>query len=249
MALVFDTVMYFTTIETRDISPALKYFSHNTGRTAIRSILYLTPVLLNLVAETMLIHRCYLIWGSRKWVGCPLVAASALTNSIGIVGTVFFTIGINNSATQRDQDFLIVGDNLQFLQVAISAALNLLITLLTAGRIWWIHCKVRSLGIVSSDGNVMRSIPRIILESGLLYPTTALVGLIIGIAPTLIIVRAKLGKTVESLQDRISEIQFMSRPAQRGTVTTDTVPQPLNVRLEENQPDPEAGNRKEGSMV
>ncbi|ESK93816.1 hypothetical protein Moror_13066 [Moniliophthora roreri MCA 2997] len=261
---VLDTVVYFTAIKTRDYSPARKHFS-NTGIAAVRSITYLTPILLNLVAETMLIHRCYLIWGSRKWVACPLIMASAITNVIGIIGTVFFTIGVDSLLTQRNQDFFIVGARLQFPQWVMSAALNLLITLLTAGRIWWIHCKVRSLGTASSDGNVIQSIPRIILESGLLYPTTTIIGLIIfntvppvelsinpspivalsaGIAPTLIIVRARLGMTVESLQDRVSEIHFASRPVQRGTVT-DAAPHPLNIHFEEDQ----AGNTKEGSMV
>uniref|UniRef100_A0A0W0G660 Uncharacterized protein n=2 Tax=Moniliophthora roreri TaxID=221103 RepID=A0A0W0G660_MONRR len=42
-----------------------------------------------------------------------------------------------------------------------------------------------------------------------------LVVLSAGIAPTLIVVRAKLGKTVESLQEQVSDIHFTSQSAPR----------------------------------
>ncbi|EEB94667.1 hypothetical protein MPER_06483 [Moniliophthora perniciosa FA553] len=49
---------------------------------------------------------------------------------------------------------------------------------------------------------------------------TSLTGMTQGIAPTLIMVCAKLGKNVESLQDQVSDIRFTSRPAPReGTQT------------------------------
>ncbi|ESK84698.1 hypothetical protein Moror_631 [Moniliophthora roreri MCA 2997] len=112
---------------------------------------------------------------------------------------------------------------------------NLALTLLTAGRIWWIHRQVRAHGVHTSD-KTFSTVSRLILESGSLYPLISIIGLILvnvpqpywipidcyplssltaGIAPTLIMVRAKLGKNVESLQEHVSDIRFTSRPAPR----------------------------------
>ncbi|KAI3604754.1 hypothetical protein WG66_008165 [Moniliophthora roreri] len=77
------------------------------------------------------------------------------------------------------------------------------------------------------------------LESGIIYPICMIAVLIVayipgnttpfdpspvaalaaGLAPTLILVRAKLGKTVESLQDKVSDMRFTS-PGLRETTTT-----------------------------
>ncbi|ESK83339.1 hypothetical protein Moror_8779 [Moniliophthora roreri MCA 2997] len=105
--------------------------------------------------------------------------------------------------------------------------------MLTAGRIWWIHRQARAHGIHTSDA-VIDSVSRIVFESGIMFPMFCVAALIVnnttslyvvdldpikvlsvGIAPTLIMVRAKLDKNVESLQDQISDICFTSRPAPR----------------------------------
>ena len=44
-----------------------------------------------------------------------------------------------------------------------------------------------------------------------------------GIAPTLIMVRAKLGQNVESLQEAVSDIRFTNQTAQRGFRGTTTL--------------------------
>ncbi|KAK7020691.1 hypothetical protein VNI00_017633 [Paramarasmius palmivorus] len=82
-----------------------------------------------------------------------------------------------------------------------------------------------------------------------------LVTLSAGIAPTLIMVRAKLGKNVESLQEAVSNIRFTSQPVQRGlggTSTTQSWAQGLSfVRnsgvFEGGQE--QAGNVREASVV
>ncbi|KAK7020688.1 hypothetical protein VNI00_017630 [Paramarasmius palmivorus] len=52
-----------------------------------------------------------------------------------------------------------------------------------------------------------------------LFDPFPLVVLSAGIAPALIMVRAKLGKNVESLQEVVSDIRFTSQPVQQGTST------------------------------
>ncbi|KAK7045763.1 hypothetical protein VNI00_007164 [Paramarasmius palmivorus] len=102
-----------------------------------------------------------------------------------------------------------------------------------AGRIWWIHRQVRiqTPAVLTSD-KLVQSVSRIIIESGVIYPIVQIVSVIAintspglgvtfdflplatlsaAIAPTLILVRGRLGKNVESLQDTVSNIQFTSR--------------------------------------
>ncbi|EEB98431.1 hypothetical protein MPER_02060 [Moniliophthora perniciosa FA553] len=93
----------------------------------------------------------------------------------------------------------------------------------------------------SHECNLVQSVSRIIFESGLLYPMLSTVGLILnnipilemvpfdpyptitlsaGIAPTLILVRAKFGKNIESLQPQLSDICFTGRQPTRKSSDT-----------------------------
>ncbi|KAG7092856.1 hypothetical protein E1B28_009171, partial [Marasmius oreades] len=102
------------------------------------------------------------------------------------------------------------GEYIQVVGAIMSATFNLALTLLTGGRIWWI---TRCVG-PSRTYYVVTTMNKIILESGMLYPLTVIVHLSItnafarvqfpidtlpltvlaaGIAPTLIVVRIRLG--------------------------------------------------------
>ncbi|KAJ7688318.1 hypothetical protein B0H14DRAFT_2653294 [Mycena olivaceomarginata] len=107
---------------------------------------------------------------------------------------------------------------LQTLFFALSLTTNILVTAMTAGRIWWIYRTAR----VYLQADVQRryvSAMSILVESGVLYSATVLVFLILGaipgteilqspifqmltqimgIAPTLIIVRVGLGASMPS---------------------------------------------------
>ncbi|KAK7032485.1 hypothetical protein VNI00_013053 [Paramarasmius palmivorus] len=111
-----------------------------------------------------------------------------------------------------------------------------------AGRIWWITRQARQL-MGQRINSKYRTIIAIILESGSIYPTSIIVYLIIantlyytntagilpidlypvvwqaaGIAPTLIIVRAGSGKSVETVDQVVSTLHFADAP-QRVTVS------------------------------
>ncbi|KAK1234453.1 hypothetical protein PQX77_002346, partial [Marasmius sp. AFHP31] len=62
-----QTVMFFEVAKTRDLEPlASSKHSHDLillTRTA--SLLY---PLMNILADIMLVHRCYLLWGSRRFI-------------------------------------------------------------------------------------------------------------------------------------------------------------------------------------
>ncbi|EEB89302.1 hypothetical protein MPER_12614 [Moniliophthora perniciosa FA553] len=107
---------------------------------------------------------------------------------------------------------------------------------------------------------------RIVIESGVLYPISATAALIVscnfvntapvdltpipvfaaGIAPTLIIVRAQLGKNVESLQEAVSDIRFTSRTApQEGSGSRSQVQVHSVVHFEDQNEEPMNGRKEE----
>ncbi|ESK87659.1 hypothetical protein Moror_1901 [Moniliophthora roreri MCA 2997] len=254
---VHRSIIYFTIAKTRDYEPLVDYWRllHDTYKTVLIALSMLITILLkyftslinaqeanlrhfSITAEAMLIHRCYLIWSSRKRVGLPLVVASVLTNITGVISAVLILVSIGSESS--DLTFYTIGETINFVYSIINVIVNTMITFLTAGRIWWIHRQAHAHGVHASD-KLMHSVSRIILESGLIYPMMNIITLIIfstttvdempfdfvplttlsaGIAPTLIMVRAKLGKSVESLQDEVSDIRFTSQPRlQEGTIT------------------------------
>uniref|UniRef100_A0A0W0FSY0 Integral membrane protein n=1 Tax=Moniliophthora roreri TaxID=221103 RepID=A0A0W0FSY0_MONRR len=234
---IVDSIVRFNAVKTQDYDQLVNFLTYDVGKTASTFLEYLLPVLLNITADIMLIHRCYLIWGSKKRVGLPLIVASVLTNALGIISGIITTISTTN--IESYPMLLQVGGSIGFAYAVSSVVINSMLTLLTAGRVWWIHRTVRAHDIHTSDA-LVSSVSRIILETGALYPIFAVVNLIVdntlglatpidlysittliaGIAPTLIMVRGKLGKNVESLQDHVSDICFTSQPGPRDRTQT-----------------------------
>ncbi|ESK83889.1 hypothetical protein Moror_7577 [Moniliophthora roreri MCA 2997] len=236
LSLVARATVLFTALKLEEYEHFTDYELHSITKIVSFSIQQLTIVLLNSTADYMLIYRCYVIWGSRKRVAVPLIVASVLTNVLGFVSFVVITISDTDLTINSEDTLFIIGDDFSSVYSISSGVVNSVLTLLTAGRIWWIHRKARAHGVQTSD-NFMYSVARIILESGIIYPGFIIAGLIMtnidglsdlpfdfyplvamsaGIAPTLIMVRAKLGMNVESLQGTVSEIRFTSIPAAGG---------------------------------
>ncbi|KAI3604661.1 hypothetical protein WG66_008296 [Moniliophthora roreri] len=261
---VHASAIFYSALATGDATLLENYLDHDTQKTVTYAFLVLVPIILkyalfsptlsfeivnmltglryfSVTAESMLIHRCYLIWNAKKRVAVPLLVWSAVTNTAGLVGASMVIVNKSDSSTSGHQRLFDLGDIIGFSYSISSLVLNTVLTLLTAGRIWWIYRGLEAYGVHTSD--VLARIPRIILESGVLYPLVAIVGTVVinvrltfipfdfaptaalaaGIAPTLIVVRAKLGKSVESMQQQVSEMRFPSRPANReGNVNSQT---------------------------
>uniref|UniRef100_A0A0W0G6G9 Uncharacterized protein n=1 Tax=Moniliophthora roreri TaxID=221103 RepID=A0A0W0G6G9_MONRR len=215
--------------------PLIEYLTGDLENIVVSALGDVIAVFLNIAADYMLINRCYVIWSSKKRVAIPLITASVITNAIGLAGVITIAIASRDTFVESNQVLYLAGSNIAFAFSIISAFVNSVITLLTAGRIWWIYRKARNHGVNAND-NLVQAVSRIIFESGILYPICIVASLIAlntkpqnqvafdfypvavlsaGIAPTLIMVRAKLGKNVESMQDVVSDIRFTSRPAPR----------------------------------
>ncbi|ESK84951.1 hypothetical protein Moror_9233 [Moniliophthora roreri MCA 2997] len=214
MGFVRQAVIYFSGVKTLNYEPVAQYFANDRWKIVAQSFQNFTSIFANLVADLMLIHRCYIVWNSRKEVALPLLFLSFGTNVVGLAGSILESLGLQDST--NDANFALYERGAEVLAgYSITATvISSLLTLLTAGRIWYITHEARSMmgGQVRKRYNTLIAV---MLESGIIYPTLMIIHLVlsnttmdingygsvvlypVGIAPTLIIVRVGLGKSVE----------------------------------------------------
>ncbi|KAK1228046.1 hypothetical protein PQX77_008925 [Marasmius sp. AFHP31] len=186
----------------------------------------------SVIADIMLVHRCHVIWGSRKRIGYPLFLISALLNIIALASVVIYEIGARHIDTQLA--LVNTGGMMNSIFFVCIAGFNTILTLMTASRIWWITRRAGAMMGGEVDRRY-RTIVAIILESGWIYPLVLIINATVefatevdtvlpvsidpliwqfaGLAPTLIFVRARSGKSVDSVQQMVSTMQFPSRTA------------------------------------
>ncbi|KAL0565163.1 hypothetical protein V5O48_016864 [Marasmius crinis-equi] len=173
----------------------------------------------------MLIHRCFIIWNRRKAVLYPLTFLSIIINGL-VLGSVIATIvGDTDPGPSTSQSLVHIAETVNFDSGIALAIFNLLLTLMTAGRIWRITSSARTHGGSSISVRRCKTIMGIIIESGILFPFTLLMSIIAqlvwvtktsglpidptvlstqlaGLAPTLIIVRVARAGTRSVDSDR-----------------------------------------------
>ncbi|KAF9255176.1 hypothetical protein L218DRAFT_1081974 [Marasmius fiardii PR-910] len=222
-----QAMIYFNATTTKNYVPLFKYLiGPDEGEIVWFTITIFTGYLMNAIADSMLIHRCYIIWQSRI-IMYLLASIAIILNGIsfgcGIVGTLGKTI--------PDFQLFTTGSNIDNVTGIGTAVFQVLLALLTGGRIWWISREARRLMGQLTEARY-KSIVVIIIESGVLYATCLVAALILelvvdhnaqglvpfdlgpivtlmsGLAPTLIIVRVAYGKSVDSVQQMVSTLQF-----------------------------------------
>ncbi|KAK1223923.1 hypothetical protein PQX77_013202 [Marasmius sp. AFHP31] len=184
---------------------------------------------MNVIADIMMVHRCYIIWGSNQILGYTLGLVALALNGISIATAILGPIGLSSPAMKH---LLTIGTLIDYGDTIAVAAFNGLLSLLTGGRIWWISREARRFEKLAHTK--YKAIVSVILESGLLYPVSMIAATVVpivldpdshgivpihvasistlmsGLAPTLIIVRVAYGKSVESVQQMVS-IHFAER--------------------------------------
>uniref|UniRef100_A0A0W0GBN6 Integral membrane protein n=1 Tax=Moniliophthora roreri TaxID=221103 RepID=A0A0W0GBN6_MONRR len=212
----YQATLLFTFTMNQDWASFLAYSYHDNAMTITSGFTQILPLCLVTVVDLMLLHRCYVIWGSSKWIAFPFIFMILSLTICEIVASVFEVIGISNTADLARWQLYLQANTIDTAFWLAEMGVNIILTLLTAGRI----C----------------TIVAIILESGILYPifltTTVVYSLLAdpdatastafsfqvvtfqlaGIAPTLIIIRAASGKTVEhtSMNQVVSSLHFAS---------------------------------------
>ncbi|KAF7371121.1 hypothetical protein MSAN_00747300 [Mycena sanguinolenta] len=171
----------------------------------------------NIVADGLVIYRCYIVWGSNfKVIVVPIIMLIA-TSVCG------YLAGFNFSQVKPGEDVFVSniaewGTALFSLSLSTNIVVISLIamTVLVAGRIYWIARTTRRLLGSSTSSRKYQNAVAIILESGAIYSVSLMTLLILyclktnaqyivydalaqimGIAPTLIIVRVGLGVSTQ----------------------------------------------------
>uniref|UniRef100_A0A0W0FUP4 Uncharacterized protein n=1 Tax=Moniliophthora roreri TaxID=221103 RepID=A0A0W0FUP4_MONRR len=229
----YQATLEFTFTKNQDWALFLAYLYHSNAKTIMAGFDYILPLCLVTIADLMLLHRCYVIWGSSKWIAFPFIFVMLSLAICEIVASIFVIIGISNYADPAKVQLLLQGSTIDTAFWLAEMGVNIILTMLTAGRIWWISQEAQKY-LGPAIKTKYNTIVAIILESGVLYPiflTTYVVYLLLldpestgslpfslltvtyqvaGIAPTLIIIRAAGGKTVEhtSMNQVVSSLHF-----------------------------------------
>ncbi|KIK66740.1 hypothetical protein GYMLUDRAFT_238976 [Collybiopsis luxurians FD-317 M1] len=187
----------------------------------------------NIIADTLLLYRCYIMWAPIKRVMIGLGLISAINAGMAITSVIAKARSYN--ASEADSTALVLGkleDSLFYAFLGVNFLTNLILTGLI-DKIWWLSRQTQKyLGCDSPNNKRMSNHVAIILESGLLYPLALLaciiavainesrVGgyppvesiltVIVGIAPTMIMVRADSGISIESTSSANSNVDCKS---------------------------------------
>ncbi|KAJ8088166.1 hypothetical protein PM082_013717 [Marasmius tenuissimus] len=238
--VLHESMVVFGTLKNRDYSGFNRYLMHDTLNLAAHYVQFLSHTAANVLADCVLIHRCYLLWDKKQMI-ILLAAACFLANAILLIGTILSALGYRDLDSEKSRILVVEGQTLFASAMIATGVLNVVLTCLTAGRIWWIGIRPgQSLGVTLTYAKKYRTLLRIILESGIIYPLTTAVHLVVlncltpdqipfdsfplvvlaaAIAPTLIVIRARLGMTsTPTVEDIPSYSQISFRVAQRSTI-------------------------------
>ncbi|KAJ6566511.1 hypothetical protein B0H19DRAFT_1138028 [Mycena capillaripes] len=187
--------------------------------------------LANAIADTIIIYRCYVIW-SFNWRPIALLIVSWVFLLIGAV------LGLLPLSGTPERAAMAVCVGTAFLTNVLGAGL-------AAGRIWWISQQGGNYLGRGTEKRYQHS-TAILLESGLIYPATLALIIIlylipqtptvsvlvclavcyhvVGIAPTLIIVRVGLGVSTDADDvergDTTMELQFRATEEEQESLST-----------------------------
>ncbi|KAK1217160.1 hypothetical protein PQX77_020192 [Marasmius sp. AFHP31] len=250
-----QTLVAFSTVKTGDYMPMLESLTGDSStsvRTAQLGLSGFPSVIMGIIIDYLLVHRCYVIWGFKKRILYPFAFVVLVTDGIGFVGIAVMIAAYSRRDTPT---YLRTFEMMQPL-VIITAVYDSALTLMTAGRIWWI---TREAGQMAGRNiyTKYKVVVATILESGLLYSATLLISIIVprftdpgtnglspfdpevisiqmaAIAPTLIIVRIAYGQTVESVQQMVSTLHFaeaMANGSQQRSVSAPAVHGTIDLR-------------------
>ncbi|KAJ4476553.1 hypothetical protein C8R41DRAFT_869696 [Lentinula lateritia] len=178
----------------------------------------------NIIADTILLYRCYLVWGSRKYVTPSLAMLSLVNTAVAVFGVVL--------VAKNDQEQVIVQTEyapagpaiISLIFPSINLFTNLAMTGLIAGRMWWLaHVTQQLLGVSKSHDKSIRQIVALMLESSSIYPVALIISMVVnqlllvdtqpfltiivvsrmkGIVPTLMLVKIELKIEIEDGSDK-----------------------------------------------
>ncbi|KAE9385466.1 hypothetical protein BT96DRAFT_928785 [Gymnopus androsaceus JB14] len=198
-----------------------------------QSIDSITFIFADILGDLVLFYRVYAVWGYRKRVLFPVLLLIGSIKVLGILAAIVqIHLILNEPPTGLFGNFI---PSLEWIFEIVNAFSNMLMTLMIAGRVWWLsrslqkelpsgvgqsHWYHRAVAVVTESGIIYPVYLTIdaILSSVFNLPSYVCMGTItVGIAPTLIAVRVGLGSAVDDQTLRSSIVQsdllFAARPA------------------------------------
>ncbi|KAG7097974.1 hypothetical protein E1B28_005284 [Marasmius oreades] len=245
---VHQAVLCFTTVKTKEYLQLAEFLTYDVESAVEFALMVLTGALMNIVADCMLIHRCYACWGFRRAILIPLVVMAVALDGLDFITSIGGIANFNTSIPGHSELYDKFGIISNGDGIAI-AAFNMLLTVLTAGRIWWTSRK----DLKGAQNQEMFSFfTAAIIESGAMFSITKLVAMIVplvvdpnlhglvpidlatlavllsGLAPTLIIVRvayrSKSNPQAEQNENFISRsMAFADRPVGQSACQSPSV--------------------------
>ncbi|THU95107.1 hypothetical protein K435DRAFT_859892 [Dendrothele bispora CBS 962.96] len=153
------------------------------------TILFGLYVLANIIADTILIHRCYKVWGAKGKIIVFPVFISIINNGLALVDFITDLVQMAHALKSINT----VDDTMAKLMtfrkytyksfLAVNFFTNLFIPIMIAGRIWWIGHQVSKL-LPSRKFNLTKHIAAVCLESGVMYPLALLPPLVLAFQPS-----------------------------------------------------------------
>ncbi|KAJ7767663.1 hypothetical protein B0H16DRAFT_334878 [Mycena metata] len=216
--LQIATSTLYNQLESRSIGDSETLFNQTfkqySSAVIATNAVYITS---NIIADTIFILRCYAIWNFQlKVIIVPVLLTFAVTG----VGYTNAFWPLHTPNTLRSADSVVAEFSFKLFKISIllSICTTVILMVLTAGRIWWIARTARTLlgpRVISKYHTACA----MILESGAIYcvgaiafatigftldqvywTTGAILGQLVGIAPTIIAVRVGLGHSVSSVE-------------------------------------------------
>ncbi|KAJ7463970.1 hypothetical protein FB451DRAFT_1264343 [Mycena latifolia] len=210
-----------TTLDNRAMikasSPDLLSGKVNTARVYVNRAANGVYVTSNVVADSIFILRCYAIWNFRRTI---IIVPTLLT--FAVAGLGYFNVFNSLGNPENWIPAFRVGTFLFDESVGVSVITTFILMGLTAGRIWWI-VRVAHPIIGRKTTSRYYGVCAMILESGSLYcaggiafviisistgtvytTTGAVMGQLVGIAPTMIAVRVGLGRSIDNVESFVA---------------------------------------------
>ncbi|KAL0567276.1 hypothetical protein V5O48_014719 [Marasmius crinis-equi] len=232
IAWLLDTTLGFRqasiavqTLGSGDFDLFLNYYNTDLFWQAEIGIVSILMVVINIIAEIMLIHRCNTVWGSGRRSMYLLIATSVILNgknfqpsssqfltspvqAIGLASAVMWTIWADDLNVPNAANLFVDSVNLNGAYSITNGTFNFVITAMTGGRIWWLLRQVRYHGEPKNLPKYRRVL-HIIFESGVIYPVVAITTQIIEfVDPDS--VRVPVNFSIASMQAAVG-LRFLSR--------------------------------------
>ncbi|KAK1234070.1 hypothetical protein PQX77_002736 [Marasmius sp. AFHP31] len=143
LGLIRQSLLLYRASSTRELEPLVNYLQ-NTSRETVATVFIanLVSTFMNAIADLMLVHRCYVLWGSNKFLLGAIMTVVLALNGIGLSRTVIISFRLSDQVHTKQSLHFAANNRSAECWIAV-AVVNGLLSALTGGRIWWISREAR----------------------------------------------------------------------------------------------------------